>query len=99
MINPCQPSYTATMNAKPTDQSGQEMLYRIRFRGAIDPPRQEWFHSLGFHLIQTELEEHTTVEGAIKDQAQLRSVLTRLWDLNLEITLVQRLDKRPDQGG
>jgi len=39
------------------------------------------------------------LEGKIADQSQLRGILSVLWDLNLEIILVQRLENSLDEGG
>jgi hypothetical protein len=40
----------------------------------------------------------TTLSGAVADQAALRGLLCRLWDLNLTIVSVQRIE-RGEQGG
>jgi len=34
----------------------------------------------------------TTLQGVIRDQAALRGVLNRLWDLNLALCSVQQID-------
>mgnify|MGYP001826307122 FL=1 len=40
----------------------------------------------------------TTLAGAVADQAALRGLLCRLWDLNLTVVSVQRIE-RGEQGG
>jgi hypothetical protein len=35
----------------------------------------------------------TRLEGPVRDQAALRGLLNRLWDLHLTIVTVQRLDE------
>ncbi len=40
----------------------------------------------------------TTLTGAVADQAALRGALCRLWDLNLTIVSVQRIEKGEQSG-
>jgi hypothetical protein len=39
----------------------------------------------------------TVLTGSLADQAALRGVLTRLWDLNLDIISVIRIDKHGEE--
>ena len=57
----------------------------IRVRGQIDKSWSDWFSGLDIaHTPQGE----TVLAGPIRDQAELRGMLSRLLDLGLELTSV-----------
>lgn len=73
---------------------GERNGYRIQIEGQIDEDWSEWFDGLAI-----------TVEGSVStlttadlDQAALRGVLCRLWDLNLVLISVIPLDIGPSLG-
>lgn len=63
--------------------------YRVTFQGKLDDSWQNWFSGLS---ISTEKETQgrkvTTLTGQIVDQAALRGILNKLWDLNLNLISV-----------
>lgn len=66
--------------------------YRITLKGGLDPSWSDWLN--GFEISAGAAADGTcitTLTGAITDQAALRGVLTRIWDLNLEVTSVNRV--------
>jgi len=67
------------------------LLYRILIKGDLDPGWSDWLN--GFEIETVALTEGslvTLMTGRITDQAALRGVLNKVWDLNLElIALVQ----------
>jgi hypothetical protein len=70
---PCQPAY-----------------YEITVAGALDASWSLWFEDLVIEQVSSpEGFIHTCLHGWIVDQARLRSILTRLWDLNLTLLSVR----------
>jgi hypothetical protein len=66
--------------------------YRIRVQGRVTPRWSDWFGGL------TLIEDYdaggrpvTTLSGMVPDQAALRGIVNRLWDLNLTLIVVERL--------
>jgi len=66
--------------------------YRITLKGELDPSWSDWLN--GFEISTGSAADGaciTTLTGVVPDQAALRGVLTRIWDLNLEVTLVHQI--------
>jgi hypothetical protein len=82
-----------------TGKQGKDMheesvlpTYRIRVRGNLDPRWSEWLESMSIRADRAEADSPTVVlTGPLVDQAALRGVLNRLWDLNLEVISVNRM--------
>lgn len=66
------------------------MNYEIRIQGYLGKNAAIWFD--GFEMEQTANGE-TILRGTIVDQAALHGVLSRIRDLGLTLTLVQRVEK------
>ncbi|MBN1535609.1 MAG: hypothetical protein JW908_02670 [Anaerolineales bacterium] len=62
-------------------------IYEIRVKGRLDEKWSEWFHNLTIHF-ENENPPVTVLKGAIADQSMLRSILNKLWDLNLTLLSV-----------
>jgi len=76
----------------PQPQSNQEAHeYQIRVQGKLDPRWSSWFNGLAVRL-ESEDPLITSLTGVIMDQASLRGVLTRIWNLNLSLISVNRLE-------
>jgi hypothetical protein len=58
--------------------------FQIRVQGVLDPKWTSWFE--GFMI--EEVEGDTRLTGPFIDQAALRGVLNKLWDLNLNLISV-----------
>ena len=70
--------------------------YRIVVRGHLHAKWSDWFGGLTIHSEGTPDSPATTVlTGTLKDQAALRGVLNKLWDLNLVLVSVQQLPASP----
>jgi hypothetical protein len=70
-----------------------EVIYAIQLAGKLSPAWSEWFDGLSITVTGEEAgEPKTLLVGPIKDQAALRSLLGRIWNLNLTILFVQRLE-------
>jgi hypothetical protein len=73
-------------------------MYRIRIQGNLDPRWSEWLEDMSIVYEQTEDGRPSTVlRGLVADQAALRGVLTRLWDLNLAVISVTRIDRQREE--
>lgn len=58
--------------------------YQITVEGKIDPSWTDWLNGMQVHTWQTsDSRQMTTLSGVLADQAALRGLLIRLWDLNL----------------
>ena len=68
-------------------------VYQIRIQGRLDKRRSDWFEGMTMGLEQTgEDMLITTLTGAVADQARLRGILSKLWDLNLTLISVTRVE-------
>jgi hypothetical protein len=69
------------------------MIYQIKVQGCLDPNWSDWFNEMEI-TNETKTDSHyiTIFEGAVEDQATLRGILNHLWDLNLTILSVDRVE-------
>ena len=74
--------------------SDQDIVYQIKTRGCFDPDWLICFDGLSMTFDG----EVSTVSGVFADQAALRGLLNRLWDLNLTVLLVTQ-ENSPQNGG
>lgn len=70
-----------------------EAILRIRVRPALDPRWAGHFDGLTLEAGSDEGRAISILEGALPDQAALRGLLSRLWDLNLQVLSVEWLAK------
>ena len=69
--------------------------YEIGVQGQIDARWAVWFDGMDItHSVDEDGESITTFRGSVSDQAALRGLLSRIWDLNLTLVSLHRL-----QGG
>ncbi len=67
------------------------MTYQIKVEGCVDPGWSDWFGEMELAQATGEAGEPITIlTGWLADQAALRGILTRLWDLNLTLISVVR---------
>ena len=64
-------------------------IYQIRVKGVLDPKWTSWFE--GF-AIEEEM-DNTLISGKFSDQAALRGVMNKLWDLNLHLISINQINK------
>jgi hypothetical protein len=85
-------------NGKRRNTADRQATYRITVQGRLDERWSEWF---GGMAVTVESENDplpiTTLVGTIVDQAALRGILTKMWDLGLTLVSVARLDKGPSE--
>ena len=66
-------------------------MYQIQVQGTIDQRWTTWF--AGMTIVTDGRTSVTTLTGSVADQAALRGILTKLWDLNLDLIAVHRISK------
>jgi hypothetical protein len=76
---------------KTKQESDGQAIYHIRVSGGLDPSWSVWFE----HFAITRDGEATLLSGPVRDQADLRGILNRLWDLNLVLDSVARAAAEP----
>ena len=75
------------------------MIWRICLEGRIETSWSEWFDRMTMsHERRKDGSWLTQVTGRLRDQAALRGVITRMWDLNLRILSLDRLDGLAEGG-
>jgi hypothetical protein len=65
-------------------------IYHITVQGELDVAWQEWFSGMAITTDHNKDGVVTTLEGSVADQAALRGILNKLWDLNLTVISVRR---------
>ena len=69
------------------------MIYQIIVQGCLDPSWSDWLR--GIEITNETGKDGrliTTFRGIVADQATLRGILNQLWDLNLTILSVNRVE-------
>jgi hypothetical protein len=81
------------------DEPGRRpTLYEIRVRGKLGGHWSDWCG--GLHFASEEVEDGslvTTLTGIVADQAALRGILAKLWDLGLTLLSVRQMG--PESSG
>jgi hypothetical protein len=72
------------------DGRRRSAFYQIAVQGALDVDWQEWFSGMAITTDQNKDGVITTLKGVVADQAALRGILNKLWDLNLTVISVKR---------
>jgi hypothetical protein len=65
------------------------MLYEIRVKGHLDQRWSDWF---GGMTVTNELNGDTVISGSVVDQAALHSLPIKLYNLNLTLISVLRIE-------
>lgn len=76
-----------------TEKERKHAVYRIEVEGQLDESWSGWFSGMQL-TFQGEV---STLTGPLADQADLRGLLSRIWDLNLTLVSVIRLDPHSDE--
>ena len=64
---------------------GRSLVYEIKVRGRLDDRWAEWFSGMAISSQDGPDGATSRLTGTIVDQAALRGVLERIWDLNLTL--------------
>jgi len=74
-------------------KSGQQAVYQIKVQGRLDECWSDWFNGMTITFdSESDGPTVTTLAGAVADQAKLRGMLAKIWDLNLTLMSVTRLE-------
>jgi hypothetical protein len=65
------------------------MLYEIRVKGHLDQRWSDWF---GGMTVTNEVNGDTVISGSVVDQAALHSLLIKVYNLNLTLISVSRIE-------
>ena len=84
---PPYPWHTIYMN----EQSCHNHHYQITLEGHLDNRWADWFNGLTL-TSQEHNGSITILTGPVADQAALRGLLSQIWDFNLALIAVERLD-------
>ena len=88
-----------TMEPKTSKQSKEAPQYRIVVQGELNDSWSEWLGDVSldrFNRIYGS--SQTTILSEIPDQAALRDLLNKIWDLNLILISVNRQEKTSNGG-
>jgi hypothetical protein len=67
-------------------------IYQITIEGIVDDRWSDWFHGMEICPYKdSEGNVVTTFSGLVADQAALRGLLVKLWDLNTIIIAVKKI--------
>lgn len=81
-------------------RDGPKAHYQIAVEGELDAGWAESFGGMMIELESVDGHSVSTLTGPVTDQAALRGMLCKLWDLNLTLIRVRRIEALAvDQGG
>ena len=76
----------------------QRAVYEILIQGELDQSWQQWFNGLTVTPGRTSDQAPvTTLTACVADQAALRGMLCKLWDLNLTLVSLRRVEAEDDK--
>ena len=68
-------------------------IYTIEISGHLDKHWISWFKPLEITVRHDPNSEPITVlTGPVSDSSELRGLLTKIWDLNMELISLKRID-------
>jgi hypothetical protein len=69
----------------------QQTNYQVFIEGKLDCSWSDWLGELELEYTTLDGSIATVISGNFVDQAALRGVLIRLWDLNLKVIQVKKI--------
>ena len=79
--------------------TNQPSYYEIKILGELDGRWATWFSDLTITRTHTSDQPPITILiGPVSDQAALRGILCKLWDLNLTLISVRRIEVDDKEG-
>lgn len=71
----------------------KSQTYTITFHGRLDQSWQTWFAGFSISTACDKFGNTLTIlTGTVVDQAALRGILNKLWDLNFDLVSIQRVE-------
>ena len=71
-------------NVNQGSSADRPMMYQIKVQGRLNESWSHWFNGIAITCEGSV----TTLTGIIVDQAALRGILSKIWDLNLQLISV-----------
>jgi hypothetical protein len=62
-------------------------VYEIRLQGSLDKNWSDWLEG----MVICHDDDITILKGTVPDQAALRGILSRIWDLNLTVISIKQI--------
>jgi hypothetical protein len=75
------------------DARHTRVIYEIQVLGELDPSWEPYFSGLAIASTEVGRVPVTTLTGPVADQPALRGLLCKLWDLNLTLFSIRRLQE------
>jgi len=80
----------------PNPDTDKPATYEIRVQGRLDASWSNWFNGMAIASEGTSGDSPvTTLTGLVADQSALRGILERIWNLNLTLLSVNRVEANP----
>lgn len=74
-------------------ESDRPEVYRIKVQGRLGETWSKWFDDMAITLEKTgDGSTLTTLTGPVVDQVALRGILDKIWNLNLTLIHVSRIE-------
>ena len=68
-------------------------VYEIQMKGTADQRLARYFRDLGICCFESgNVGQVHKLTAVVKDQPQLRGLVTKIWDLNMEIISINRME-------
>jgi len=69
-------------------------IYRIKISGTLDESWDTWLNKMKITFGFDENGDPTTIfSGPVEDQSELRGLLGKIWDLNIELISVKKINQ------
>jgi len=81
------------MNVTRSAQDNQQ-IYQLTVAGRLNDKWITWLDNMVIEIQSHKDHENTVIKVAIPDQAALRGILNKLWDLNLTLITVNQLQDK-----
>ena len=75
----------------PQSEAEEPACYRILVQGQLDQDWSDWFDGMAVELVR-EKPPVSSLTGEVADQASLRGLLNRIWNLNLSLISLNRVE-------
>lgn len=72
----------------------RQTIYQIKVKGRLDKRWSEWFSDMTIE-IESDNPPITTLTGMVVDQAALRGIISKLWDLDMTVVAVNSVTEMP----
>jgi hypothetical protein len=73
-------------------------IYELRVEGRLGPESAAWFADTTLAIDETSAPVQTIIRAAIRDDAALYGLISRIRDLGLSLLAVRRLEKNDPRG-